>query len=52
MSKKYTIIYALLMIFILLTFVLWKNISDTFMLLLAAIAFILTSIYTYKKRKK
>jgi len=52
MKKYYGRIYGGLMIAILLTFLFWKRISDFSMLMLAVMAFILTSIFTYSRREK
>ncbi|MCK5388560.1 MAG: hypothetical protein KAJ22_04680 [Candidatus Izimaplasma sp.] len=50
-SNIFIIVYVVSILAIFLTFILWKDMSDSFMLLLAAFGFILTSIFTYSRRK-
>lgn len=54
MSKKgiYNIIYAVVMIATILVIIFIKDLDDTITFILASVAFILTSIFTYSNRRK
>ena len=54
MNKKsiYNIVYAFTLIFILIVLLVFPNLDDTLTLIIASIAIILTSIFTYSNRRK
>ena len=45
-------IYAIVMILILITLIIFNNLDDTITLIIASIAIVLTSIFTYSNRRK
>ncbi|WP_158497952.1 hypothetical protein [Candidatus Izimaplasma sp. HR1] len=54
MKKKgiYNIIYAVVMVFLVAILVILPDLDDTLTLILASLAIILTSIFTYSNRRK
>jgi len=54
-QKHYNIIYAVVMILIVLTFIIFNNLDDTIQIILGSLAIILTAIFTSsnnRSRKK
>lgn len=54
MSKKqiYNITYAFVMVIIVGTLIIYQDIQGSLMIILASLAFILTSIFTYSNRRR
>jgi len=52
MKKIYNISYAIILLSIVIFFIFFQEINDMTIMLLAAFAIILTSIFTYSNRKK
>lgn len=54
MSKRgiYNIIYAIVMVLIVLVIIIFNDLDDVITFILASVAFILTSIFTYSNRRQ
>lgn len=51
MKKAYNIVYAIIIVSIIIYFVVMNDYNDMIEMLLAAVAIILTSVFTYSNRK-
>lgn len=52
MKRKFTIIYAAILLAVILLFVFFPDMDDLLIIMLATFLFILTSAFTYSGRKK
>jgi len=52
MNKRFLLIYLAVMLVIVLTLVLAKDLKDIWLIILVGLGFLITSIFTYSSRKK